>query len=142
MNSTAPISTLFALSSAGARQVHLALFFATGWRMLALSDEAECDGRREKWVSMVKALVPLAEVSPGRWECAVPLALGRHEYLFLVDGEWVIDPSARELCSDGDGNQNCVRAVENIATSEITRSMSHTRTARMRIANLRKRAAA
>ena len=141
-NSSAPILTSFSLSFAGARRVHLALFFSTGWRTPGPSDDSGRGDRREKWVSMVRALVPLVQVTPGHWECEVPLAPGSHEYLFLVDGEWVLDPTAREHCRDGDGEHNCVRTVERILPSEIFQPAPRAKAARRQIADLRKSVAA
>jgi len=40
----------------------------------------------------------------GTWELAVPLAPGRYEYLFLVDGQfWEIDPQNPDRVPDGQG---------------------------------------
>ena len=45
----------------------------------------------------------------GRWTVTVPLPEGRHEYLFLVDGEqWITDPAASFFRPDGFGNRNAV----------------------------------
>ena len=45
----------------------------------------------------------------GRWTVTVPLPEGRHEYLFLVDGqEWITDPQATFYRPDGFGHQNAV----------------------------------
>ena len=39
------------------------------------------------------APVPLDQTANGAWTTSIPLANGRHEYAFLVDGErWVADP--------------------------------------------------
>jgi len=114
--------TAFSLSSAGARKVFLALFFSDAWRVRRVPTEAGSDDRRDQWLSMARAFVPLVQVAPGHWRCEVPLAPGRHEYLFLVDGEWMLDPEADELCSDGDGAQNCVRIIERISPPAMVAS--------------------
>ena len=45
----------------------------------------------------------------GHWSARVNLPEGRHEYLFLVDGEqWVTDPLAETFRSDGFGHMNAV----------------------------------
>jgi hypothetical protein len=44
----------------------------------------------------------------GTFVATVPLPRGAHEYMFVVDGEWVTDPSAPELKPDGFGRQNAV----------------------------------
>ena len=48
----------------------------------------------------------------GVWTVTVPLPPGRHEYLFVVDGErWVPDPHAHAAVDDGFGNQNSMIVV-------------------------------
>lgn len=48
----------------------------------------------------------------GVWSARVPLEPGRHEYMFVVNGErWVTDPDARRYVSDGFGHRNAVLAV-------------------------------
>ncbi len=48
----------------------------------------------------------------GHWETTVELPEGRYEYLFLVDGkQWVVDPAARVVRSDGFGKANAVIQV-------------------------------
>ncbi len=48
----------------------------------------------------------------GHWETTVTLPEGRYEYLFLVDGkQWVVDPAARVVRSDGFGKVNAVIQV-------------------------------
>ncbi len=44
----------------------------------------------------------------GAWIATVELPPGRHEYMFVVDGEWVADPGADLLVDDGFGNLNAV----------------------------------
>lgn len=116
--STAPLLTSFRFSSTDARKVSLALFFSEARRVQGLPMNAFSDDRLDKHPSMVRALVPLVQVMPGHWRCETLLAPGRHEYLFLVDGEWMLDPAADELCSDGDGAHNCVRIVECVVMPE------------------------
>ncbi len=43
--------------------------------------------------------LPMAEGSRGRWEITVPLPLGRHYYLFVVDGRPELDPNNRDTAS-------------------------------------------
>lgn len=48
----------------------------------------------------------------GVWSARVPLEAGRHEYMFVVDGQqWVTDPNAERYASDGFGARNAVLAV-------------------------------
>ncbi len=52
---------------------------------------------------------PLARGSGGLWTTTVRLAAGRHQYLFVVDGDrWVPDPTAAEIVDDGFGGKNAV----------------------------------
>ncbi len=48
----------------------------------------------------------------GHWTAAVQLPEGRHEYIFLVDGErWIADPKASTIRPDGFGHVNAVIQV-------------------------------
>jgi len=51
---------------------------------------------------------PLERVEENIWTVKIPLSEGRHEYMFVVDGEWRIDPAASFRVDDGFGNQNAV----------------------------------
>lgn len=55
---------------------------------------------------------PLVQVDGGRWAAQLPLKPGRHEYLFVVDGQWLPDPNAREAVQNPFGGQNSVVVVE------------------------------
>ena len=44
----------------------------------------------------------------GRWRTVVALPPGRHEYRFVVDGEWVSDPKAENTVANAFGNTNGV----------------------------------
>jgi 1,4-alpha-glucan branching enzyme len=47
----------------------------------------------------------------GRWTITLPLAPGRYEYLFVVNGiDWVPDPAAPSV-SDGLGGRNSILLV-------------------------------
>src|SRR4051794_18268587 len=39
---------------------------------------------------------PLIKMGNGRWVGNLAVKPGRHEYLFVVDGQWLPDPNARE----------------------------------------------
>ncbi len=54
---------------------------------------------------------PLRRDASGNWETAVHLAPGRHEYKFVVDGQWVPDPQAREQMWNLHGTLNSVIEV-------------------------------
>ena len=42
------------------------------------------------------------------WSVTMPLASGRHQYKFVVDGQWMPDPANPARMADADGNQNSV----------------------------------
>lgn len=50
----------------------------------------------------------LARHRDGHWETRVPLAHGRHEYRFVVDGTWVNDPAGGETVPTAFGSTNNV----------------------------------
>ena len=54
---------------------------------------------------------PLAPLGNGRWQGELKLGPGRHEYLFVVDGQWRPDPNARETVQNPFGGQNSVVMV-------------------------------
>jgi 1,4-alpha-glucan branching enzyme len=54
---------------------------------------------------------PLVALGNGRWKGDLKLGPGRHEYLFVVDGQWRPDPNARETVQNPFGGQNSVVMV-------------------------------
>jgi 1,4-alpha-glucan branching enzyme len=54
---------------------------------------------------------PMKRRDDGSWEVTVALAPGRHEYKFLVDGQWIPDPLARENVWNDRGSLNSVVVV-------------------------------
>lgn len=56
-------------------------------------------------------LAPLAPVGNGRWEANLPINPGRYEYLFVVDGQWMPDPNAKESVQNPFGGRNSVIGV-------------------------------
>ncbi len=46
--------------------------------------------------------MPLSKARSGRWQILLPLPPGRYSYLFQVDGDWVLDPSARDTSVYGE----------------------------------------
>jgi 1,4-alpha-glucan branching enzyme len=55
---------------------------------------------------------PLTRKENRDWQVTVPLAPGRHEYKFVVDGQWKRDPRASETVSNGLGTLNSVLEVK------------------------------
>jgi hypothetical protein len=67
-------------------------------------------GSFNSWSSAAITLVPSA--TPGMWTVTLPLALGSHEYMFVVDGQrWIADPTAHAQVDDGFGQTNSVIVV-------------------------------
>ena len=54
---------------------------------------------------------PLVCLGDGRWARDLAVKPGRHEYLFVVDGEWLPDPSAKESVQNPFGGRNSVLVV-------------------------------
>jgi 1,4-alpha-glucan branching enzyme len=54
---------------------------------------------------------PLAPAGNGRWVGDLAIKPGRHEYLFVVDGEWMPDPNARESVQNPFGGRNSILGV-------------------------------
>ncbi len=100
----------FALDAPCARVVSLALF-RNEWSPHSrptISSNPHGPTR----ASLVTDLLPLAKIDENLWRCGVRLRPGWYEYLFLVDGKWVFDPTASDICPDGAGGHNCARRVE------------------------------
>lgn len=47
----------------------------------------------------------------GVWRILLPLAAGRHEYRYVVDGQWQEDPAAKEFSPNPFGGRNSVVTV-------------------------------
>jgi 1,4-alpha-glucan branching enzyme len=54
---------------------------------------------------------PLVSTGNGRWIGNLAVPPGRHEYLFVVDGQWLPDPNARETVQNPFGGKNSVLTV-------------------------------
>jgi hypothetical protein len=52
--------------------------------------------------------IPMKRRGDGHWETTVALAPGKHEYKFIVDGQWLPDPLAREQVWNRHGSLNSV----------------------------------
>lgn len=79
----------FSLVAPGAQEVLLAGDF-TGWEQRAVSLKK---GKEELWTATVL------------------LEPGKHEYRFLVDGQWSDDPDCPIRVQNQFGTENCVRIV-------------------------------
>ena len=54
---------------------------------------------------------PMKRDADGLWDTTITLAPGRYEYKFLVDGQWLPDPQAREQVWNRHGTLNSVIEV-------------------------------
>jgi 1,4-alpha-glucan branching enzyme len=54
---------------------------------------------------------PLIAAGNDRWVGHLTVKPGRHEYLFVVDGEWLQDPNAKEAVENPFGGKNSVLVV-------------------------------
>lgn len=61
------------------------------------------------WHPSSTTMVPLAD---GRWAKKLTLPPGRYEYRFVVDGQWMDDPAAKETVLNPFGGGNAVVVVE------------------------------
>jgi 1,4-alpha-glucan branching enzyme len=51
---------------------------------------------------------PMKKDSAGTWKKTKMLSMGTHEYKFLVDGEWTLDPECHDTTSNEFGTENNV----------------------------------
>jgi 1,4-alpha-glucan branching enzyme len=51
---------------------------------------------------------PMQKGDGGAWKAKVSVPPGRHEYRFVVDGQWVSDPNAHESVQNAYGSTNSV----------------------------------
>ena len=54
---------------------------------------------------------PLTQTGNGQWSGDLAVKPGRHEYLFVVDGQWLPDPKAKETVANPFGGRNSVLLV-------------------------------
>jgi len=54
---------------------------------------------------------PLMPMGNGRWVGNLAVSPGRYEYLFVVDGQWLPDPNAKESVQNPFGGVNSVLMV-------------------------------
>jgi 1,4-alpha-glucan branching enzyme len=54
---------------------------------------------------------PMRKEGSAGWKASVPLPAGRHEYRFVVDGQWISDPNARESVKNQFGSTNSIVVV-------------------------------
>ena len=66
-------------------------------------------GSFNDWNPKKKRMKPVG--ANGDYEATMLIHPGRHEYKFVVDGEWRADPSNPEWTNDGMGSMNSVLHV-------------------------------
>jgi 1,4-alpha-glucan branching enzyme len=54
---------------------------------------------------------PLNRIGTEKWARELPLAPGRYEYRFVVDGSWIDDPKAKAYVPNPHGGRNAVLEV-------------------------------
>jgi 1,4-alpha-glucan branching enzyme len=57
------------------------------------------------------AATPMQRMPDGRWTASLELHHGHHRYLFLVDGEPMLDPNATGIARDDQDNRVSLIAV-------------------------------
>ena len=55
---------------------------------------------------------PMQRHDDGHWGTTVALALGRYQYKFIVDGEWIPDSAAQQNVPNEHGSLNSVVEVQ------------------------------
>jgi 1,4-alpha-glucan branching enzyme len=55
--------------------------------------------------------IKLKKDGNGTWKAKVSLSSGKHEYKFVVDGNWWTDPSCRNNSTNSMGSQNSVLSI-------------------------------
>ena len=61
------------------------------------------------------ASTPLISLGDGKWAKDLTLPPGRHEYRFVVDGQWMDDPAAKETVPNPFGGVNAVLEISSTA---------------------------
>ena len=70
------------------------------------------------------SFTPMVRLDDGQWAKELALPPGRHEYRFVVDGQWVDDPAATELIPNPFGTPNAVLVVAANKSSVAARPTS------------------
>ena len=58
-----------------------------------------------------KSSLKMKKDTKGTWKIKVDVVPGRHEYKFIVDGNWWNDPACSSCVSNSLGTQNCVANI-------------------------------
>ena len=65
-------------------------------------------GTFNNWTSEAGEMVPTEK---GHWDRDLTMALGLHEYRFVVDGHWILDPNAEHAVQNHRGEWNSLVLV-------------------------------
>lgn len=76
------------------------------------ASEVRIAGSFNEWHPSVTPMIRLAD---GKWAKELTLPPGRYEYRFVVDGQWVDDPAAKETLPNPFGGFNAVLIVQPVA---------------------------
>lgn len=68
-----------------------------------------------------RSATPMIALADGKWSKELRLPPGRYEYRFIVDGQWIDDPAAKETVPNAFGGVNAVLAVVNSAGNAVSR---------------------
>jgi 1,4-alpha-glucan branching enzyme len=89
----------------------------SGYRDLKVQVEFKLIASEAKWVAVAGSFnnwsakrTPLKK-SGDIWQAKVELPRGRYEYRFVVDGNWVSDPCAKESAANPFGSSNSVLSL-------------------------------
>lgn len=83
--------------------------------------EVSIAGSFNDWHPSVTPMIPVSE---GKWAKELALPPGRYEYRFVVDGQWLDDPAAKETVPNPFGGFNAVLVVINSASQSEAKSQS------------------
>jgi 1,4-alpha-glucan branching enzyme len=108
-----PSRTAVPLDVATGREVSRALSLDGGADLVRHSFRLEAQGAQQvclvgdfnRWKVCA---TPLEQTRDNLWQISVDLERGRHEYMFVVDNEWISDPRAAVQVDDGFGHRNAV----------------------------------
>lgn len=75
---------------------------------VAMAESVSVAGSFNNWDA---AANPLRRVEGDRWSIEMKLPKGRHEYLFVVDGQWMSDPRCKQSVPNPHGGENSVLVI-------------------------------
>lgn len=73
------------------------------------------------------SVTPMIRVGEGKWAKELALSPGRYEYRFVVDGQWLDDPAAKETVPNPFGSFNAVLVVLDPSSKQEASSPAKTK---------------